>query len=322
MSHILHAVDVRHDGSTLRGDGVDRTVATRTDDESIAYRWIHCDLDHPDTRDWLGSCVDEIVTDALMLEDTQPRCTGHGPGLLINLRGVNLNPESEPEDMVSIRLWAEPGLVISVRRRRLMAVVSLREAMERSEAPTSIGDFLETLTAGLTVRMGPVVTGLADRLDEIETQGIDATEALRGDLADLRRTTIQLRRYIAPQRDALERLRQDPNKLLSDANRVALRETADQLTRMVEEFSAVRERALILTDQLSDLRAEAMNKTMLILSIVAAIFLPLSFLTGLMGVNLAGIPGAGHAAAFTVFCLFLVLLGAGLTWWIRTRNWS
>jgi zinc transporter len=100
-----------------------------------------------------------------------------------------------------------------------------------------------------------------------------------------------------------------------------LRETGDQVIRLVEELDAARERSAILNDQLTDKRAEEMNATMLLLSVVAAIFLPLGFLTGLLGVNVGGMPGATWSAAFWLVCGLCLGIAGGLVWIFKRRGW-
>jgi len=271
--------------------------------------------------DWIKTAVDPIVAEALTREDTRPRCSPHGDGLIVILRGVNLNPNSDPEDMVSVRLWIEPGLILSTGVRRLMVITGLNEAMKANQAPPSTGAFIASLAAGLTEGMDPVISELADRIDALEEASVDRTEGLRAEIADIRRTTIALRRNIAPQKDALWKLASGQLSLVDAPAQVSLRETGDQVIRLVEELDAARERSAILNDQLTDKRAEEMNATMLLPSVVAAIFLPLSFLTGLLGVNVGGMPGATWSAAFWLVCGLCLGIAGGLVWIFKRRGW-
>jgi zinc transporter len=312
----LYAYDVQSDGRAAR---LDAPNAPRKKD--AAYRWLHFDLNEPGVADWIETATDPIVAEALTREDTRPRCSPHEAGLIIILRGVNLNPNSDPEDMVSIRLWIGPGLIISTRVRRLMAVTGMNDAMASDQAPPSTGAFIARLAAGLTERMDPVVSDLADRIDALEEASVDRTEGLRSEIADIRRSTIALRRYIAPQKDALWKLATGQLDLIDAAARGSLRETGDQVLRLVEELDAVRERSAILNDQLTDKRAEEMNATMLLLSVVAAIFLPLGFLTGLLGINVGGMPGADWSAAFWLVCGLCLGIAGALVWMFKRRGW-
>ena len=129
------------------------------------------------------------------------------------LRGDNLNPGVEPEDMVSIRIWIDEHRVISTRYRRLMAVEDIRAQLAAGKGPVSTGHMVARLAASMTERMSPTIESLSDLVVNLEDQliGSDAGEPvtlreLRNELIDCRRAAIALRRYINPQRDALVRL--------------------------------------------------------------------------------------------------------------------
>ncbi len=317
-SPVLYAFDVC-EGSPSRKLPPANLKEAPADD--VAYRWIHLDFTQPGAKEIVQSQVDDIVAEVLTADDARPRCVKHKNGLLLTLRGVNLNPNSDPEDMVSIRMWIEDNKIISVRRRRLMAIVSLREEIEGGMPPKSIGSFLAKLVHGLTEHMDSVISDLSDKVDELEVTSIEAPEGLRTDLAGLRRTIIMLRRYIAPQREALARLYADSAGMFGDGDRTSLRETLDQITRMVEEMDAVRERCSILYEQIADRRAEEMNRNMMVLSVVAAIFLPLGFITGLLGVNVGGIPGAQNAYAFPALCFLMLVIAVVIALVFRKLKW-
>ena len=93
------------------------------------------------------------------------------------------------------------------------------------------------------------------------------------------------------------------------------------MLRYVEELDAIRERAQIVKDELANMIADRLNKNTYILSVIAAIFLPLGFLTGLLGVNIGGIPGVNSPIAFAVFCLLLTILVAVQVIIFRKLKW-
>ncbi len=140
-----------------------------------------------------------------------------------------------------------------------------------------------------------VLSELDDRVDELEDEVLGGESyELRAKIGSLRRETISLRRYLAPQRDAVARLQNERVPWLDEVTRVHLREIADRTTRYVEDLDSARDRAAVTQDELNSRLSERMNKTMYVLSIVAGIFLPLGLLTGLLGINVGGIPGHGE----------------------------
>jgi zinc transporter len=146
-------------------------------------------------------------------------------------------------------------------------------------------------------------------------------EERRTELAELRRQVVSLRRFLAPQREALSRLHSARLSWLDDDERARLRETSNQLTRYVEDLDAVRDRAGVTHEQIESHLSEQLNRRMYVLSIIAAIFLPLGFLTGLLGVNLGGIPGANSELAFGIFALGLAAVGGLVAWLFLRSRW-
>lgn len=286
--------------------------------------WLHFDFTASATRDWLERSLNlpEIVVDALLSEETRPRSTVIDKGLLMSLRGVNLNPGANPEDMVSIRLSAEENRIVSTRRRRLLSVEDLAESLLAGTGPATTADLLIELCDRLVWRVNGTVDQFEDEVADLESRSLEQEDNdLRRDLATLRRQTIAVRRYLAPQREALNRLSMEKLRWINDAHRMQIREITDRLIRNIEDLDALRERAGVTQEELTNRIAEQMNNRMYVLSIVAAIFLPLGTLTGLLGINVGGIPGAEHPLDFPVFVILLVLIVAIEFVWFRHKKW-
>ena len=293
-------------------------VGVRAFRSGTDWLWLH--LDRTKAEAWLrsDSGLDPLAVEALLEVETRPRSVAFATGMLVILRGVNLNPGADPEDMISIRLWVEPRRIISLRARRLMAVQDLRERMDRGDVPATPGALLVAITGSMIDRMAPVLDTLNDEVDALEENVLDSPSyELRSKLGHLRRQAIGMRRFLAPQREVLSRLQLESGSLLSDLDRNRLRETTERLTRYLEELDAARERAAVTQEELSGRMSDQMNRIMYVLSIVTGIFLPLGLLTGLLGINVGGMPGVENDHAFAVVCVVLVVLFAVAVWAFR-----
>jgi zinc transporter len=282
------------------------------------------DSKSPDARAWLEaqSGLDPLTCESLLEQETRPRNTMTGDGLLLILRGINCNPGQDPEDMVAIRMLFAEHRIITMRYRRVMAVQDVRQALEAGKGPKSAVDFLVMVAERIADRMGDVIADLDDKADELEDSVLTAeSRELRTQLSELRRKTISLRRYIAPQRDVLMRLLHDRISWVSDTDRAHIREVAERTARFVEDVDSARDRAAVTQEELNNRLSEQMNKAMYVLSIVAAIFLPLGLLTGLLGINVGGIPGTENRWAFTLVAAALVVIAIGLVAWFRKIKW-
>ncbi len=286
--------------------------------------WAHLDYASLQTQEWLmgDSGLDAVVAEALLEEETRPRCVAAHGGLMLILRGVNLNPGADPEDMVSIRLWIEQGRVVSLRHRRVMAVQDLRQELVSGDGPANAGDFLVELVGKLMDRMGPVLAEIDDTVDGLEDEVLTAENyPLRAKIGALRRLAIAMRRYLAPQRDVLSRLQGEKVGWLTDLQRNRLREIGDRVIRYVEDLDSARDRAAVTQDELNSRLSEQMNKTMYVLAIVAAIFMPLGLLTGLLGINVGGIPGTENPWAFLTVCVLLLGIAILQSLLFRRMRW-
>ncbi len=308
-----------------RGGGRDlgwQEIRNRRTEEGVL--WVHLDYAGSETRRWIEeeSGIEPVVREALLAREPRPRSFAFRDGLLVILRGVNLNPGADPEDMVSIRLWIEGGRVVSLRHRRVMAVQDLRTAILSGDGPVDAGEFLVDLTDRLTNRMGSVLAETDDEVDALEDEVLEGQSyELRAQIGEIRRKIISLRRYLAPQRDVMSRLQGERVSWLDEMDRAHLRESGDRTTRYVEDLDSARDRAAVAQDELNSRLSEQMNKTMYVLSIVAGIFLPLGLLTGLLGINVGGIPGTENRWAFAVVCALLVGIAVLQAWFFRKMRW-
>ncbi|HKJ20220.1 MAG TPA: zinc transporter ZntB, partial [Woeseiaceae bacterium] len=275
------------------------SVAGWTKDQGVL--WVHLDVNDDASRLWLAEHggLDSTIVESLLADETRPRSYSTDNGLLTVLRGVNTNPGENPEDMVSVRLWIEPDRIISTRRRRLLSIVDTRDSLEKGVGPETSGGFMAALTGRMADRIGDFVDGIEDDVGAAEEQlGNQDQATFRHVISALRRKIASVRRFLAPQRDALDRLYRQPGLWFSNTEIHDMREEADRITRYLEDLDLARERTMVLREEFLAQLAQEQNSRMYVLSVVAAIFLPLTFVTGLLGMNVGGLPGLESPRGF------------------------
>jgi zinc transporter len=130
-----------------------------------------------------------------------------------------------------------------------------------------------------------------------------------------------LRRFLGPQRETLLGLAAAQLEWLSDIDRIQLRELGERQARHVDLLDHIASRITVAQEEIRNKLTNAMNERMYVMSIAAALFLPLSFFTGLMGINVGGMPGIEDSRAFWIvagLCLAVIL---GLLYLFRRRGW-
>lgn len=309
----------------VSADGVPQAISLPKDLNEHSgmggYTWIHFDATDLEFEKWLTHQLPATIVGALIQPETRPRCDRIEDGIILNLRGVNLNPGADADDMVSVRLWVTEGLIISARVRKIWAVDAIRQQMVSGIAPATVSAFLAELTFGLMKRIEQVSLALVEDTDALEEDAFQASTTLVSVLAGLRHSVIKLRRFVRPQSQAISELSSGRAWQLDPHYAGLLQEAANQSIRTMEELDSTSDRLQAIQDQLDVLHASALGRNSYVLSIVAAIFLPLGFLTGLFGINVGGMPGVEAAYGFWVVAVGSVLIGLVLFFAFRYLKW-
>lgn len=301
-----------------------------SDEEVAAWKptdgllWLDIDSTTRSARHWLTSKsgLPDGVSSILIASETRPRTLLEGDGLVLVLRGINMNPGAAADDMIAVRAWVDATRIITSRRRKIFSVHDVHDSLLEGHGPSTPGEFLVRLSHFLMQRIESAIEKLEQNLDKLEDQ-LDQGEVedVRGSLSSLRRHAAALRRHLSPQRDALERLARSGSALLSASELFDFREVGEHLTRHIEDLDLARETALVLQEELLNKVAQEQSARMYLLSVVAAVFLPLTFVTGLLGMNVAGLPGTANPNGFIISAIIMVLLGVVLVVLFRWKRW-
>ncbi|MET3355502.1 UNVERIFIED_ORG: zinc transporter [Xanthobacter viscosus] len=292
--------------------------------EGGGFIWLHFRYLPRAPQTWLRqeSSLDPSVVESIAEDDCRPRCAMFAEGSLLSLRGINLQRNALPEELITVHLWVDARRVLSVQHDFLSAIADFEDALARGRCPRSQGEFVADLSTRLVERVDAVVDKLIDEADELEDAvlSVVASEMLPK-IAILRRVAIKLRRHIAPQREALNHFALEDDPWMGPKDRNRLRDAADRVTRFAEELDSVRERAGIIREQMVDTRAEQMNKSMLVLAVVTVVFAPMTLISGMFGMNVGGIPGNSDPEAFWALAIAMLVLGFILLWLFRKLKW-
>jgi zinc transporter len=319
-SGLQHAFLLDGKGGATRLDWAG--VAAWTANDGVL--WINLDYGTPDARSWLEheSRLDPLVLEALLDADPRPRAVPYGEDLMLIVRGINMNEGSTPEDMLSVRTWIEPRRIITLRHRSSRSLKQLTADVERGKGPRSAGGITASLVEKIVEHVVTRVDRLGDDIAACEDQAIDEARGdLRARLADQRRRAIALRRFLAPQREALAKLAHIKLPWLDETHLQRIAEVADRMTRTVEELDAARDRAAVTQEELSSRQSETTNQRLYVLSIITAVFLPLGFVCSLLGVNIGGVPFTEDKWAFWALIGVFIVGVAIQLWFFRRRGW-
>jgi len=285
--------------------------------------WLHLNYTHPESAHWLATTplLPNNVRDALAGESLRPRVTRMGEGTLITLRCINGSTDERPDQLVAMRLYMDERLIVSTRQRKVLALDDVVGDLREGSGPQDCGGWLVDVCDALTDHASEFIEELHDKIIDLEDNLIDQVIPPRGFLALLRKQLIVMRRYMAPQRDVYARLASERLSWMSDDQRRLMQDIADRLGRGLDEIDASIARTAVLTDEIAQVMQESLSRRTYTMSLMAMVFLPSTFLTGLFGVNLGGIPGGEFRFGFSLFCIMLVVLIGGVAWWLHRSKW-
>lgn len=320
-SHIIFSYAFNKEGKAHKLDN--QQVAEELKNEGLA--WVHLDGSDKDTKIWMQkevSYLDHLIIDALLEDEIRPRVIEYNEGMLVILRGANLNKDSEPEDMVSIRMWIDGARIITVQKRDLKAVFDVKDNIDNGKTIKTASEFLYNLIYQIVLTTEPFLYNLNDRIDDLEEKVVTTHDIkFREEVLSIRSQSGTFKRFLMPQRDAILKLKTSYSPLINSWAKRHFQENYDHITRLIEEVDEARERSLILHDELGNALTEKVNKNMYKLSLITVIFMPLTFVTGLFGMNVGGIIGNQNPDAFWIILMISILVILLQVQFFKKKKW-
>lgn len=294
-------------GRVLDGAGSAREIGwdeaqgwTRTHHEEVL--WLHLQRACPGLENWLLGKLDlpEPTAELLVSDRSRPRAFREGDTLVATLRDLNFNPGAEPEDMIAMQMWSDGQRVLTLRGAPQQSPNEVRDMLDRGTGPSDAGAMVTQIVELMIDHLSGAVIDINATIDRLESEDCadDAIKQRVREIAEIRRDCLALQRHISPQHEALEQISREAPEWFEPHDRREIAESVARLRRHVDDINISKESAVVLQDELRA-RAQAISQDATYkLGVMAGVFLPLTFFTGLLGSNVAGIPQADHPYAF------------------------
>lgn len=293
----------------LNGQGGAHVISEDEANKSTKIIWVQLTVNAAKSYFKQLGNVPSMISSMLTAKATRPRTMVYCNSLVGFFRGVNMNKGSAPEDMITIRLWLHENRIITIQRTKSVTLEDLERLFVADAGPKNTAEFLGDFLTIITSKTSEATAKLGDTLDEFESSLADRYGASDHEsLNDMQRRVILLRRYLIPQRDAIAHIPVNKISWLNSENTPELREITDTNQRIIEDLDAERDRCRAIYDALVFKAQDAINQKMYLLSIIAVIFMPLSFVAGAFGMNVGGIPGLTYKHGFLIVCSAMVLV--------------
>ena len=315
----------RHEnGETTLVDAID--PAWLTPDSKVSL-WV--DLNHPDPEESqiLRSVFHfhELAVEDALAALHHPKIESYGDYLYLILHGIDFSAREHEFKTQDVDFFlgerylvtVHPGVSRSIGK---VGEVCVRNARVLGEGPVAL---MHRIIDTMVDSYRPEIEKLQDRLDQLEKEVFERSRPqLARRILEIKRDVSSLRRVVQPQRDVIGRLARREFPIITETLSYRFRDVYDHLVQLTDESLFFADRITSLLDAHLSTVSNQLNGIMKILTVIATIFMPLTFITGLYGMNVE-LPhfGLGATAFFWVLLFFMTAVSFGMLIFFRMRRW-
>lgn len=317
-------VFVSENSRTRQAEALDAAWASP---DSRCVVWVDLAAPTPDETRLLSDVFHfhELAVEDALSELHHPKIEAYDDYVYLILHGIDFEEAEHRFATHDVDFFLGVNYLVTVHDGASRSVARLRDVCPRNDLVLAEGSaaLLYRIVDTMVDNYGPEVDRLEGRLDAMEHEVFERPRPeLMRKILDLKRDVASLRRVTMPQRDAVGRLARREFPLVTESLAYRFRDVHDHLVRLADEGTGFQDRISSLLDaHLSNL-SNQLSQTMRVLTVIATIFMPLTLLTGMFGMNveLPGFVTSGRLGFWEIAGAMLVVTGIML-WIFRKRDW-
>ena len=316
-------VYVHRDGQTAH---VDRVEPEWLDPSSRATLWV--DLAAP-TEQERRVLSDVFTFHPLAVEDATsalqfPKIEPYQGYLYLVLHGIDATPKQTQFASRDIDFFLGRNYLVTVHDGQSRSLAEMRDVCSRHEHILADGPvaLLHRIVDAIVDNYRPLIEQIEDRIGRLEEEAFTGRERLAPQVMKLKREVSAMRRVLIPQRDAIGRLARREFAAISDEMAYRFRDVYDHVVRLTEEAILFQDRVTGIFEVNLSAVSHRLNQIMKLLTVMSTIFLPLTVLTGMWGMNipLPHFPG-GDNVQFLWVGGIMVAIGLAMLAVFRRNRW-
>jgi magnesium transporter len=292
--------------------------------DSVAWIDIRGLADEPTLR----AIADVLALHPLALEDVvnapqRPKSESYDEHQLVVVRMAMVTDDRVQLEQVAIVIGA--SYVATFQERDGDVLDPVRQRLRQGRGPIRGAGagylgyaIIDTVIDGFY----PVLEHVGDMLGDLEEEVVEhPSRATLRRIYAIKRQLLQLRRAVWPHRDVLTSLVRDENSFVSAGDRIYLRDTSDHAMQLLDVLEAYRETVSGLLDVYLSSESNRTNEVMRVLTVMASIFIPLTFVAGVYGMNFEAMPELHSRIGYPIVLGVMFVVGGGLLWKFRRLGW-
>jgi magnesium transporter len=269
--------------------------------------------------------IHELAIEDALAEIHFPKIESYGDYLYLVLHGIDFQAHHHTFKTKDVDFFVAPQFLITIHHGASRSIAKVEQICERNSQLLAEGTaaLLHRLIDALVDNYRPEIEKLQERLDKLETEVFEKPNPkLARQILDFKRDVASLRKVVLPERDAVGRLARREFPLITEQMAYRFRDVHDHLVRLSDEAMFFQDRISGILDAHLSAVSNQLNAVMKVLTLISTIFLPLTVLTGMYGMNvtLPHMPGGDPWQFWWVFAI-MVGLAVGMITYFRSRGW-
>jgi magnesium transporter len=267
---------------------------------------------------------DLAVEDALSALEF-PKVESYGQYLYVILHRIDFAAPEHCFQTHDVDFFLGPNYLVTIHSGDSRSIEHISAVCERNSMALGEGvaALMHRIVDAIVDNYRPEIEELSERLDELEERVFDNSAAnLAKDILNFKKDVASLRRVVQPQRDVVGRLARREFPQIDEQIAYRFRDVHDHLVRIADESMFFQDRITSLLDANLAIVSNQLNSIMKILTVIATVFMPLTFITGLYGMNV-DLPhfGLGGERMFWVLMGLMLGIVAVMLYYFRKRGW-
>lgn len=268
-----------------------------------AFLWLHFNLANSNTEKWLNRhlALSPMFFDALHEGTRSTRIEYVDDSLIAVINDVLFDFSFDASEISTLYLSVSLNMLVSARSKPLRSIDHVRAAVKKGETFATPVELLVHLLRDQADVLMQIVRDIADEVDVIEDRLLsNRVDGSRLKLGSFRRLLVRLQRLMAPEPSALFRLLNRPPGWVGDHDLLDLRQSTEEFSTVLQETTSLQERIKLLQEEIASQINEQNNRSLFVLTVVTVLVLPINIISGMLGMNVGGIPLAERHDGFWI----------------------
>ena len=269
--------------------------------------------------------IHPLLLEDVMNTEQRPKLEDFERHLFVVLKMLTYNEEKGSVDSEQISIVVGPNFVISFQEREGDVFTPVRERIRNAKGRIRShgADYLAySLLDAIIDNYFVILETFGEKIEQLEEEILeDSTGKTSARIHSLKRELIFLRRSVWPLREVINGLGRGESKLIKKSTLVFLRDLYDHTINIIDTTEAFRDTISGMLDTYLTQVSNKMNETMKVLTVIATIFIPVTFIAGIYGMNFEFMPELGWKWAYPTWWGFIVLVGIGMIIFFKRKRW-